>query len=125
TSGNATKAPIGPFSQERVRASHHARGVPINSRISVVSAASSRVRTMALMFGSLKRVTSCQGLQIVAEGADDGLDRFGLQVVGPFGGGLVVLAVRQDNGILADRLMQVGRHDPAGAALQLAVFEHL
>ncbi len=47
TSGRATTAPIGPFSQERVRASHQAMGVPISSRRRVVSEASSMVSQMA------------------------------------------------------------------------------
>ncbi len=47
TSGSATTAPTGPRSQERVRASHQATGVPMISRITVVRLASLTVSQMA------------------------------------------------------------------------------
>lgn len=47
TNGNATTAPTGPRSQERVRDSHNAMGVPMSSRITVVNDASFRVSQMA------------------------------------------------------------------------------
>jgi hypothetical protein len=54
TSGSATIAATGPLSLERVRASHHARGVPSISRIRVVTAASCRLKLIAAQSAALK-----------------------------------------------------------------------
>ena len=47
TNGKATTAPMGPRHQERVRDSHRAIGVPMTSRITVVSDASLMVNQIA------------------------------------------------------------------------------
>ena len=47
TKGRATIAPTGPRNQDEVRDSHNAIGVPITSRITVVSDASFRVSQIA------------------------------------------------------------------------------
>ncbi|GAB3749826.1 hypothetical protein GCM10028795_15370 [Lysobacter olei] len=51
TIGSATTAPIGTRHPERVRASHHANGMPSASRIKVVSPASFSVTHVAAIHG--------------------------------------------------------------------------
>src|SRR6476620_202314 len=100
TSGNATIAPTGPFSRERVRASHNASGVPTISSISVASDASWTVSQIASKSARVSGILL--QLQLVAVRLDDGGGLRSLQIIDELLRDGIVLALVQDHRVLPD-----------------------